>query len=149
MSNAIPRRDSRRVEFASKSNITARESFDNIYLNLSKEPGKCRLAESGLGWKPTGGQTFTLDKSELISAQWSSAAKAHELKIYARHAGVVQLDGFKQEVSSYKTARTLGHTDSSAGLRDDRKVLQGLVRHRIRSQGTCAPRLELGKTRVD
>lgn len=73
------------------------ESFDNIYLNLSKEPGKCRLAESGLGWKPTGGQTFTLDKSELISAQWSRAAKAHELKIYARHAGVVQLDGFKQE----------------------------------------------------
>lgn len=76
----------------------ARESFDNIYLNLSKEPGKCRLAESGLGWKPQGGQTFTLDKAELISAQWSRAAKAHELKIYARHAGVVQLDGFKQEV---------------------------------------------------
>ena len=52
-----------------------------------------------MGWKPTGGQTFTLDKAELISAQWSRAAKAHELKIYARHAGVVQLDGFKQEVS--------------------------------------------------
>ena len=116
MSNAIPRRDSRRVEFASKSNITARESFDNIYLNLSKEPGKCRLAESGLGWKPTGGQTFTLDKSELISAQWSRAAKAHELKIYARHAGVVQLDGFKQEVSLRDTAAPRGRTDSSAGL---------------------------------
>lgn len=81
------------------SDKITRESFDNIYLNLSKEPGKCRLAESGLGWKPAGGQTFTLDKAELISAQWSRAAKAHELKIYARHAGVVQLDGFKQEVS--------------------------------------------------
>lgn len=52
-----------------------------------------------MGWKPAGGKTFTLDKAELISAQWSRAAKAYELKIYARHAGVVQLDGFKQEVS--------------------------------------------------
>ena len=116
MSNAVPRRDSGSAQDHSKPNITARESFDNIYLNLSKEPGKCRLAESGLGWKPTGGQTFTLDKSELISAQWSRAAKAHELKIYARHAGVVQLDGFKQEVSSSKTAIPRGRTDSSAGL---------------------------------
>lgn len=82
-----------------KTDSSFRESFDNIYLDLSKEPGKCRLAESGLGWKPAGGQTFTLDKQELISAQWSRAAKAYELKIYARHAGVVQLDGFKQEVS--------------------------------------------------
>jgi len=61
-----------------------------------------------LGWKPTGGQTFTLDKAELISAQWSRAAKAHELKIYARHAGVVQLDGFKQEVSGEILMTALG-----------------------------------------
>jgi structure-specific recognition protein 1 len=61
-----------------------------------------------LGWKPTGGQTFTLDKAELISAQWSRAAKAHELKIYARHAGVVQLDGFKQEVSGAILMTSLG-----------------------------------------
>lgn len=73
------------------------ESFDNIYLNLSKEPGKCRLAESGLGWKPSGGQTFTLDKQELVSAQWSRAAKAYEIRIFSRSNGVVQLDGFKQD----------------------------------------------------
>jgi len=73
------------------------ESFDDIYLDLSKQPGKCRLAESGLGWKPAGGQTFTLDKGELISAQWSRAARGYELKILARNAGVVQLDGFKQD----------------------------------------------------
>jgi hypothetical protein len=41
------------------TNTVPRESFDNIYLDLSKEPGKCRLAESGLGWKPSGGSTFT------------------------------------------------------------------------------------------
>lgn len=79
-------------------NIPPRESFDDIYLDLSKQPGKCRLAESGLGWKPTGGTTFTLDKSEFQSAQWSRAARGYELKIYARIAGVVQLDGFKQDV---------------------------------------------------
>lgn len=81
-------------------NIPPRESFDDIYLDLSKQPGKCRLAESGLGWKPTGGTTFTLDKSEFQSAQWSRAARGYELKIYARIAGVVQLDGFKQDVRS-------------------------------------------------
>ncbi|KAI5369356.1 Putative structure-specific recognition protein [Septoria linicola] len=79
------------------TNMAHRESFDNIYLDLSKEPGKCRLAESGLGWKPPGGQTFTLDKSEFLSAQWSRAARGYEMKIYGRNQGVVQLDGFKQE----------------------------------------------------
>lgn len=74
-----------------------RESFENIYLNLSKDPGKCRIADSGLGWKPQGGKTFTLDKSDLVSAQWSRAAKGYELKIFARKEGVVQLDGFKEE----------------------------------------------------
>ena len=75
-----------------------RESFNDIYLDLSKEPGKCRIAESGLGWRPHNGETFTLDKAEFVNAQWSRAARGHELKIYARNAGVVQLDGFKQDV---------------------------------------------------
>ena len=75
-----------------------RESFNDIYLDLSKQPGKCRIAESGLGWKPHNGETFTLDKAEFVSAQWSRAARGHELKVFARNAGVVQLDGFKQDV---------------------------------------------------
>ncbi|KAF2162339.1 hypothetical protein M409DRAFT_58436 [Zasmidium cellare ATCC 36951] len=78
-------------------NKQARESFDDIYLDLSKQPGKCRLAESGLGWKPSGGTTFTIDKAEFQSAQWSRAARGYELKIYSRSHGVVQLDGFKDE----------------------------------------------------
>lgn len=77
----------------------SRESFDDIYLDLSKQPGKCRLAESGLGWKPAGGQTFTLDKAEFNSAQFSRAAHGFELKIYAKTQGVIQLDGFKLDVS--------------------------------------------------
>ncbi|KAK2749246.1 FACT complex subunit [Myotisia sp. PD_48] len=75
-----------------------RESFENIYLDLSRQPGKCKFAESGLGWKPSGsGDTFTLDKSNISAAQWSRAAKGHELKILSRTSGVIQLDGFEQD----------------------------------------------------
>ncbi|QSS56710.1 FACT complex subunit pob3 [Histoplasma capsulatum var. duboisii H88] len=74
------------------------ESFENIYLDLSKHPGKCKLAESGLGWRPSGGgDTFTLDSSNIGAAQWSRAAKGYELKILSRSSGVIQLDGFEQE----------------------------------------------------
>ncbi|EAU32968.1 conserved hypothetical protein [Aspergillus terreus NIH2624] len=74
------------------------ESFDNIYLDLSKQTGRCKLAESGLGWKPSGGgDTFTLDSSNVAAAQWSRAAKGYELKILSRTSGVIQLDGFDQE----------------------------------------------------
>ncbi|PMD58510.1 SSrecog-domain-containing protein [Hyaloscypha bicolor E] len=76
----------------------AMESFDNIYLDLSKESGKCRFAETGFGWKPSGGgDTFTLDHSNIGGAQWSRAAKGYEVKIMLRTSGIVQLDGFVQE----------------------------------------------------
>ena len=75
------------------------ESFEKIYLDLSKHSGKCRIAETGLGWKPSsGGDTFTLDASNIGSAQWSRAARGYELKIMSRNSGVIQLDGFVQEV---------------------------------------------------
>ena len=76
------------------------ESFEGIYLDLSKQPGKSRIAESGLGWKPSGGgETFTLDGNNIGGAQWSRAARGFELKILSRTSGVIQLDGFDQEVS--------------------------------------------------
>jgi structure-specific recognition protein 1 len=75
-----------------------RESFDNIYLDLSKESGKCRFSENGLGWKPSnGGNTFTLERGEIASAQWSRAAKGYEVKILKRSSEVVQIDGFQEE----------------------------------------------------
>ncbi|KAF7555233.1 hypothetical protein G7046_g6605 [Stylonectria norvegica] len=80
--------------------MTAIESFDNIYLDLSKESGKCRFAETGFGWKPAGGgDTFTLDLSNNIgAAHWSRAAKGYEIKIVQRaSSAVIQLDGFVQE----------------------------------------------------
>lgn len=82
------------------------ESFERIYLDLSKQPGKCRIAETGLGWKPSGGgDTFTLDASNIGSAQWSRAAKGFELKILSRSSGVIQLDGFEQEVRAFSCRR--------------------------------------------
>ncbi|KAJ9134429.1 FACT complex subunit POB3 [Pleurostoma richardsiae] len=78
--------------------MAAIESFDNIHLDLSKEPGKCRFAETGLGWKPaSGGDTFTLDQANIAGAQWSRAARGYEVKILQRNSGITQLDGFQQE----------------------------------------------------
>ena len=75
------------------------ESFENIYLDLSEKPGKCRIAESGLGWKPSGGgDTFTRDGSDIASAAWSRAAKGFELKLFTRSSDVIFLDGFTSEV---------------------------------------------------
>ena len=83
------------------------ESFEGIYLDLSNQPGKCRIAESGLGWKPSGGgETFTLDGGNIGGAQWSRAARGFELKILSRTSGIIQLDGFVQEVRA--TSESMG-----------------------------------------
>ncbi|KAK7937928.1 FACT complex subunit pob-3 [Apiospora hydei] len=81
--------------------MSAIESFDTIYLDLSKEHGKCRFAENGLGWKPSaGGNTFTLDRGDIASAHWSRAAKGYEVKILKRSSEVIHLDGFQEEDKS-------------------------------------------------
>ncbi|KAH7038061.1 POB3-like protein [Microdochium trichocladiopsis] len=78
--------------------MSAFETFDNIFLDLSKESGKCRFAENGLGWKPSGGgNTWTLDSGDIASAQWSRASKGYEVKVLKRSSEVVHLDGFQQE----------------------------------------------------
>jgi structure-specific recognition protein 1 len=76
------------------------ETFENIYLDLSKQTGRCRIADSGLGWKPSGGGAFTLDSSHIGGAQWSRGARGYELKITSRVSGIIQLDGFEAEVSN-------------------------------------------------
>ena len=76
------------------------ETFENIYLDLSRRPGKCRIAESGLGWKAAGEGTFTLESNSLNGVQWSRAARGYELKIVSRSHDIIQLDGFVQEVDT-------------------------------------------------
>jgi structure-specific recognition protein 1 len=73
------------------------EAFNDIYLNLSRKPGATRFSESGFGWKPANGETYTCDQSQIMQAQWSRAARGYEIKILSRNDGVIQLDGFKQE----------------------------------------------------
>lgn len=123
---------------------TIRESFDNVYLNLSKDSGKCRFAESGVGWKPSGGgDTFTLDGSNIGGAQWSRAAKGYEVKILLRNSGVVQLDGFAQEVRFPHSF--LIRPLTRVGFRTIKQSLQELLQHEPRSKGAFPSWMELGK----
>ena len=45
-----------------------------------------------------GGDTFTLDKDSIAQAVWSRAARGYELKVLSRTSGIIQLDGFQEEV---------------------------------------------------
>ncbi|KAK1835165.1 FACT complex subunit ctc-1 [Podospora conica] len=104
--------------------MAAIESFDNIYLDLSKDAGKCRFAETGLGWKPaSGGEAFTLDQSNIGGAQWSRAAKGYEVKILQRTSGVIQLDGFQQE--DYERLNKLFKNWYSTNLENKEHSLRG------------------------
>lgn len=86
----------------------SREAFNDIYLNLSRKPGATRFSESGFGWKPANGETYTCDQAQIIQAQWSRAARGYEIKILSRNDGVIQLDGFKLEVrEDLRDARTI------------------------------------------
>lgn len=66
-----------------------------------------------MGWKPAGGgDTFTLDQSNIGGAQWSRAARGYEVKILLRNSGILQLDGFQQEVGMTKRVCAAKRQDS-------------------------------------
>ncbi|RPB27707.1 SSrecog-domain-containing protein [Terfezia boudieri ATCC MYA-4762] len=85
------------------------ETFENIYLDLSRVGGRCRFGASGMGWKPNpkganakdlkdqNMELWTLEAHEFIQAHWSRASKGYELKVFTRAMGIVQLDGFEQD----------------------------------------------------
>ncbi|CAI4211454.1 unnamed protein product [Parascedosporium putredinis] len=100
------------------------ESFDKIYLDLSKEDGKCRFAKDGFGWKPSGGgDTFTLDGTQIGSAQWSRAARGYELKILDRTSRVIQLDGFQHD--DHERLAKIFKNWYSANLENKERALRG------------------------
>jgi len=63
-----------------------------------------------MGWKPNpkganakdlkdqNMELWTLEAHEFIQAHWSRASKGYELKVFTRTMGIVQLDGFEQDV---------------------------------------------------
>lgn len=100
------------------------ESFDNIYLDLSRDDGKCRFAKDGFGWKPShGGDTFTLDGTQIGNAQWSRAARGYELKILDRTSRVIQLHGFQQD--DYERLAKLFKNWYGTGLESKEHSLRG------------------------
>lgn len=127
------------------------ESFDKIYLDLSKENGKCRFSEAGLGWKPAGGgEAVTLEAGNIAAAHWSRASKGYEVKILLRSSDVIQLDGFLEEVWTFLFYATpVGALLTNVtGPRASDPHLQKLVQSRPRDQGPLAARMELGEGRI-
>ncbi|KAK6458700.1 DNA polymerase delta binding protein [Scheffersomyces xylosifermentans] len=72
--------------------------FEKIFLNQSKNSGRMRIADSGLGWKEgTVGEPFLLPSEEILTAQWSRGSRGYELRVQTKNKGVVMLDGFDVE----------------------------------------------------
>lgn len=76
--------------------------FDRIYLNQSKNNGRMRIADSGLGWKGantsnSNNAPFLLPLEEMLSTAWSRSARGYELRVQTKNLGVVMLDGFELE----------------------------------------------------
>lgn len=76
--------------------------YERIYLNQSRNYGRTRIADSGLGWKPSttaGGsaeKTFLLAADQIVASYWSRGSRGFEVRIYTKNNGVVSLDGFDQ-----------------------------------------------------
>ena len=79
--------------------------FEKIHLNQSKNYGRMRIADSGLGWKASvtnnasasNNAPFLLPSEEILASQWSRGSRGYELRVQTKNKGVVMLDGFDVE----------------------------------------------------
>ena len=86
------------------------ETFQNIHYDLSKLPGRLRVAESGMGWKgKNSDDALTLESGSINGAQWSRGSRGWEMKILSRNQGVILLDGFAEEVRYPPCAQLVSH----------------------------------------
>lgn len=77
------------------------ETFQDIHLDLSKQAGRLRIADYGMGWKPVSGSNgLSLEPTAINQCYWSKTARGYEMRILSRQQGVIQLDGFQQTVST-------------------------------------------------
>lgn len=114
------------------------ETFENVFLDMSKNSGKCRFAASGMGWKQAGGDTWTLQNTEISNAQWSRAAKGYEVKIFTRTMGIVQLDGFELDVRFPGPVSFCSHS-SRGGSRSSFPLIPRLVELILISSSVVGP----------
>lgn len=57
--------------------------WDNIYHGLDSTPGKLRMSQGGLGWKPATGEgsTITIPADQMVAFQWVRVARNYQLSI--------------------------------------------------------------------
>ncbi|KAG0223573.1 FACT complex subunit [Actinomortierella wolfii] len=80
--------------------------FDEIYLGLSPDLGRLRLATNGLGWKALSGEgIFTVRDTDLKKATWLRAARGFQLRLTLRDGQIVKFDGFARD--DYDTLRDI------------------------------------------
>ncbi|KAK4705999.1 FACT complex subunit SSRP1/POB3, partial [Phenoliferia sp. Uapishka_3] len=72
--------------------------FENIYLGLGSQPGKLRIAQSGLGWKSSDEteSVTTIPSSDIKWIQWMRVARNFQLRI-GTHKARITFDGFLKD----------------------------------------------------
>ncbi|PWN47672.1 putative POB3-protein that binds to DNA polymerase I, partial [Violaceomyces palustris] len=57
--------------------------WDNVFHGLDQTPGKLRMSQGGLGWKPSteGGATITIAADQMQSFAWIRVARNYQLRI--------------------------------------------------------------------
>ncbi|CDR98932.1 hypothetical protein [Sporisorium scitamineum] len=63
--------------------MSATTQWENIYHGLDTTPGKLRMSQGGLGWKPSVGEgsTITIPADQMASFQWIRVARNYQLAI--------------------------------------------------------------------
>ena len=58
--------------------------WENIFHGLDTTPGKLRMSQGGLGWKPSVGEgtTITIPADHMASFQWIRVARNYQLSIF-------------------------------------------------------------------
>lgn len=64
--------------------MSSTTQWENIYHGLDTTPGKLRMSQGGLGWKPSVGEgsTITIPADQMASFQWIRVARNYQLAIY-------------------------------------------------------------------
>ncbi|KAF4581407.1 FACT complex subunit [Pleurotus pulmonarius] len=71
--------------------------FDAIYYGLNSEPGKLRVAQSGMAWKGSGSDITAVPSADIKWAQWLRVARNFQLRVGVKDRKKICFDGFVRE----------------------------------------------------